>query len=153
MQVFENKIPPPLVALIFALLMWWLASISVVIEVNFVFRTIGSVLFMLVGLGCCIAGVVSFRQAKTTVNPLKPEAASQLVNVGIYTLSRNPMYLGFAFFLLAFSVFLASPLAVFGVVGFVLFMNRFQIKPEERALEKIFGPAFADYRSRVRRWL
>jgi protein-S-isoprenylcysteine O-methyltransferase Ste14 len=36
---------------------------------------------------------------------------------------------------------------------FVTYLNRFQIRPEERALETIFGEAFIDYRRRVRRWL
>jgi len=36
---------------------------------------------------------------------------------------------------------------------FVLYMNRFQIGPEERALESLFGSEFAVYRTKVRRWL
>jgi protein-S-isoprenylcysteine O-methyltransferase Ste14 len=153
LHALEKKIPPPLVMLLFALLMGWLASNSVTMELNIIARMICSVVLLAVGLVCCIAGIVSFRQAKTTVNPLKPELATELVSSGIYTISRNPMYLGFALFLLSFAVYLASPLAIMAVVGFVLYMNRFQIKPEERALEKIFGVAFTDYQARVRRWL
>ena len=37
--------------------------------------------------------------------------------------------------------------------AFVLYMNRFQISPEERALATLFGEEFIAYRSRVRRWL
>ncbi|MCW8871031.1 MAG: isoprenylcysteine carboxylmethyltransferase family protein [Xanthomonadales bacterium] len=36
---------------------------------------------------------------------------------------------------------------------FVPYMNRFQIRPEERALEQVFGEAFVEYCKRVRRWL
>ncbi|WP_367302116.1 methyltransferase family protein, partial [Vibrio parahaemolyticus] len=32
-------------------------------------------------------------------------------------------------------------------------MNRFQIKPEERVLERLFGEEYVDYKNHVRRWL
>ena len=63
------------------------------------------------------------------------------------------MYLGFATVLVAWSLALASPLAMLGVAAFVLYMNRFQISPEGRALATLFGEEFIAYRSRVRRWL
>ncbi|WP_420538477.1 methyltransferase family protein [Marinobacter subterrani] len=68
-------------------------------------------------------------------------------------LPRNPMYVGFGVWLLAWGVFLASVWALVGVVFFVLYMNRFQIEPEERALRESFGDAFRAYERRVRRWL
>ena len=39
------------------------------------------------------------------------------------------------------------------LLAFVLYMNRFQITPEEQALERLFGAQFTEYRRRVRRWL
>lgn len=53
--------------------------------------------FALVTAGAFIAtaGVIAFRQAKTTANPMNPDASSSLVINGIYRLTRNPMYLGF----------------------------------------------------------
>ncbi|MDR6576679.1 protein-S-isoprenylcysteine O-methyltransferase Ste14 [Pseudomonas extremaustralis] len=84
---------------------------------------------------------------------MQPQQASALVEAGIYRYSRNPMYLGFAIILAAWALVLASPLTLLGVVAFVLYMNRFQITPEEWALEALFGESFARYRARVRRWL
>ena len=40
-----------------------------------------------------------------------------------------------------------------GIVIYVLYINRFQIAPEERALTALFGKAFDHYKSRTRRWL
>ncbi|HEX5952685.1 MAG TPA: isoprenylcysteine carboxylmethyltransferase family protein, partial [Rhodanobacteraceae bacterium] len=40
-----------------------------------------------------------------------------------------------------------------GPLLFVLYITRFQIVPEERTLAARFGPAYAAYRQRVRRWL
>ena len=63
------------------------------------------------------------------------------------------MYLGFVLGLAAWALFLGNPVAALIVPAFVLYMNRFQIEPEERALEARFGAAYAAYRRAVRRWL
>ena len=99
-----------------------------------------------------VSGVFAFRRAGTTVDPTRPQAASSLVNTGIYRFSRNPMYLGMLLGLLGWAAWLTSLLAAFLVVGFVGYMNRFQIAPEERTLAAKFGAEFSAYKSRVRRW-
>ncbi|MCO8164891.1 isoprenylcysteine carboxylmethyltransferase family protein [Pseudomonas sp. 21LCFQ010] len=150
----DNRIPPPLVATLFGLLAW-LASrylpgtLSLAVE----WRIGVALVVALVGVAICLAGVFSFRCARTTVNPLKPETASALVSSGVYRYTRNPMYLGFATVLLAWSIFLAWPPALLGVPGFVIYMTLFQIGPEERALSRLFGTEFTQYCNRVRRWL
>jgi protein-S-isoprenylcysteine O-methyltransferase Ste14 len=98
-------------------------------------------------------GAASFRRARTTVNPLKPESASSLVASGVYRVSRNPMYVGLCLVLLGWAVMLSNVLAYAIVPVFVLYMNRFQIGPEEAALERVFGADYVAYRARVRRWL
>jgi len=153
MSVLENKIPPPIVVLICSLSMWLISLISPLIETGFFVRVILSLAIFTVGSFFCIAGVVSFRKAKTTVNPLKPETASSLVSSGVYRISRNPMYVGLSLFLVSLSTYLSSPLSIIGVVAFIFYMNRFQIEPEERALKEIFGTDFLNYMSQVRRWL
>lgn len=107
----------------------------------------------LAGAVIAVLGVISFRRARTTVNPLQPESASTLVVTGIYRMTRNPMYLGLLLGLLGWSVLLRNSATLAFPALFVVYMNRFQILPEERALSARFGSAFAAYRSRVRRWL
>jgi protein-S-isoprenylcysteine O-methyltransferase Ste14 len=149
MDWLEHRIPPPLVAIITAVLMW-LAVRPIAPLGN---RLWLALLVVLAGVAVCLAGVASFRRARTTVNPLKPESASSLVVAGIYRHTRNPMYLGFAIILLGWCVFLGSALAVIGVAAFVLFIGRFQIRPEERALRELFGAEFDAFCGRVRRWV
>lgn len=150
----DNRIPPPLVATLFGLLAWFAARhLPGTLEVTVEWRIGLALVVLLVGVAVCLAGVLSFRQARTTVNPLKPETASALVTGGIYTYTRNPMYLGFATALIAWSIFLAWPPALLSVLGFVIYMNLFQIGPEERALASRFGRAFRQYCKQVRRWL
>ncbi|KXO12703.1 putative protein-S-isoprenylcysteine methyltransferase [Moritella sp. JT01] len=153
MSILENKIPPPVITLSFAVLMWGVSLIVPSLTFSLTLRLPLSLLIVALGSFFCVAGVVSFKKAATTVNPLKPETASSLVSSGIYRISRNPMYVGFALFLLSWGVYLSSPWTVLGIVGFVFYMNKYQIIPEERALTTIFGAEFTLYLSQVRRWL
>jgi protein-S-isoprenylcysteine O-methyltransferase Ste14 len=100
-----------------------------------------------------VAGVLEFRRARTTVNPTTPQAATSMVRSGIYRHTRNPMYLGMLLVLAGWAVWLASLAAVAVLPVFVLYLNRLQIEPEERALASRFGADFEEYRRSVRRWL
>jgi protein-S-isoprenylcysteine O-methyltransferase Ste14 len=106
-----------------------------------------------IGVAVAIGGVISFRRAETTVNPLKPETSAALVSTGVYSFTRNPMYLGMVLVLFAWAVYLSSIWSLLGPVLFTLYITRFQIIPEERALDRLFGAPFAAYKKRVRRWL
>jgi protein-S-isoprenylcysteine O-methyltransferase Ste14 len=68
-----------------------------------------------------LAGVLEFRRARTTINPLRPENASALVTSGIFGWTRNPMYLGFAIVLFGWAVYLANPLALVGPAVFAAY--------------------------------
>lgn len=153
MQALEAKVPPPLVAALFGLAMWLLSLLGLGVELATWLRVMLSLLALILGGLLALAGVTAFRRARTTTNPLQPAAATALVTTGVYRVTRNPMYLGFAFFLLALAVWLAFPWSLLGVAGFVLYMDRYQVIPEERALATVFGAEFERYRRRVRRWL
>jgi protein-S-isoprenylcysteine O-methyltransferase Ste14 len=153
MHVLKLKIPPPLVALVAALAMWFAARAAPSCTFMLPAQRILAACVAVVGVATSIIGVASFRRAGTTVNPMRPEKASSLVISGIYKLTRNPMYLGLLLVLLAWAVFLSNAVAFIALPAFVLYMNRFQIGPEETALASVFGQEFAAYKSRVRRWL
>jgi len=133
--------------------MWGLAGHTPALSLACAVRVSTATLFLVVGLGVMLAAVISFRVAKTTVNPLKPDAATALVTSGIFRYTRNPMYLGMLMVLVAWSAFLASPAALAGPLAFHAYISRFQIRPEETALSNVFGKKFLDYSCRVRRWL
>jgi protein-S-isoprenylcysteine O-methyltransferase Ste14 len=82
-----------------------------------------------------------------------PQQSSSLVATGIYRFSRNPMYPGFLLALLGWSVYLANWIAALLLPVFVVYMNRFQIQPEGRALLQKFGAQFSEYAAAVRRSL
>ncbi len=153
MDTLEARIPPPLVGLVSGAVAWLASVATGPTTIAFTVRLAGALALVLLGLGIAGAGVRAVRRAQTTLNPLKPETASALVTSGIYSHTRNPMYLGMATWLLAWSAWLGTPVGLIGAPLFVLYMNRFQIRPEERALGKLFGDGFTAYRARVRRWL
>lgn len=105
------------------------------------------------GLLSGIAGVVSFKLAHTTLNPVNINKASSLVCSGIFRISRNPMYLGMLLIILGLVARLEHPVGLFLAISFVWYMNRFQIVPEESALTNIFGQSYVNYLRQVRRWL
>ena len=153
MASLELKVPPPAVALLFGVLMWLASSLVAPVEVPSAFRVGVAVVLASVGLVVGLAGIVSFWRARTTINPTKPSATSSLVTSGVFRFTRNPMYLSLLLYLLAWAAYLSNWLAFLFLPVFVLYINEFQIKPEERALLSLFGPEYASYKGRVRRWL
>lgn len=153
MRSLELLVPPPAVAAVVALAMWGISLVAPPLHLTTAVRLVACTAVALAGLAFSVAGLVSFRRARTTVNPTKPEAASSLVSSGIYRVTRNPMYVGLALVLFAWAVFLASPWALLGLPAFMFYIGRYQIAPEERALSKLFGSEYTNYRAKVRRWL
>lgn len=151
MRWLECRIPPPLVGLTCAALMaaltWWRGGWPPPPAVSWP-------LWLLAGLAVLLDGsaVLAFVRRHTTVNPLTPQRSSVLVVSGFYRLSRNPMYLGMLCLLLAWAWWLQQWPALLGPLLFVLWLNRFQIAPEEHALLALFGEDYAAYCRRVRRW-
>jgi len=149
----ELKIPPVAVVAVFAALMavvsWQLPGLSW----PFPGRSIMSVTLLLLGGTVSLAGVISFRKHRTTVNPMMPMEASTFVSTGVYRITRNPMYAGFVLGLISWAIFLSNFGAISLVFVCILYLTQFQIKPEERALLKLFGMPFANYMASVRRWI
>ena len=153
MRALELKIPPPVVALLVAGAMWGGSLVLPASTAPTTFHALAALALTLAGGVVALSGVILFRRARTTVNPMKPEKTVSLVTGGIYRLTRNPMYLGLLLVLIAFTVYLSSVWLLVGPVIFVLYMNRFQVAPEERVLSRMFGESYTTYQSRVRRWL
>jgi len=153
MRALELKIPPGVVVILTAMLMWLVSRAGPALGLALPARRAVALGLVVTGAVICGLGVVSFLRARTTVNPLKPQTARSLVVSGIYRRTRNPMYLGFLLGLTGWAIYLANALAFLFLPVFVLYLNRFQIVPEERALASVFGEEFAAYQSRVRRWL
>lgn len=144
----ELRVPPLLVTLLAAAVILALADAPR----GGVALLVGAVLAA-AGVAVAVAGVITFRRARTTVDPLHPDRSASLVTQGVYRISRNPMYVGFVALLLGLAVALSSITGATIALAAALYLDRFQIRPEERILQRRFGAAFDRYRASVRRWL
>jgi len=153
LSALELKIPPVALTALFAALMWALAQATPGFSLALPWRVAALAALAVIGSTIGLAGVWSFRRARTTVNPLNPERSTALVIGGVYRYSRNPMYLALFLLLLGWGLYLVNAIALLVALAFVPYMNRFQIGPEERVLRQAYGRKFSAYCQKVRRWL
>ncbi len=147
------RVPPPVIGLLTALGVWGAATLAPQWSITLPGREVVAGLLALLGVGVEALCLIAFIRARTTITPLRPDRASALVTSGLYAVSRNPMYLGMACLISAWSVWLGHPAGLIGLAVFVGLITRFQIAPEEAALRANFGAEFDAYAARVRRWI
>lgn len=149
----ELKVPPAFQVLFFGFLMWLIKKLTQHTHFDFEYQKELSWIVFSIGILLGLISIYSFRKARTSVDPLHPAKASNLVVRGLYKYTRNPMYLALLFVLLAFLIRLGSLYNFLVIALYILFITEFQIKPEETALTKLFGDQYLDYKSKVRRWI
>jgi len=149
----ELKIPPDVVALVVAVLMWLASAVTPDLSFPPLVRILVAGVPAVAGAGLIIDARVMLGRAGTTWQPGTPGRTATLVTGGVYRFSRNPMYLGMLLILVGWAAALMSPVALGVSVVFVPYMDRFQIRPEERVLSALLGQSYRDYLSEVRRWL
>jgi protein-S-isoprenylcysteine O-methyltransferase Ste14 len=153
MQALELRIPPLVLVLLGGVAMWLLRDAAPATQFSFAGQALAAITLAGAGLSFCVAGVLSFRAASTTTNPMTPGQTSSLVTRGVYRISRNPMYVGFVFLLSGWGVYLGNALAILVLGAFIGYLTRFQIVPEERTLRGMFGGSYDTYCREVRRWI
>jgi protein-S-isoprenylcysteine O-methyltransferase Ste14 len=147
------KIPPPVMAVSIVLLTWATSRILPPLWPPADWATYLALILAALGTIIDMSAKRLFLRARTTVNPLVPEAATSMVRAGVYRWSRNPMYVGRALQLLAIAIYLASWVGLIGVAFFVVYLDRFQIRAEERALAARFPDEYLAYKAATRRWV
>lgn len=149
----DTRIPPPLVLLIAGGGAWLLGRWVPVAPWTGTPVTVVAVLLALAGLALMAWALIGFIRHRTSVHPMHPERARHLLTDGAYAISRNPIYLADALLLTAWIVWLGQPIGLLMLPLFVLYLQQFQIQPEERVLQQRFGDHYSRYRQTTRRWL
>ncbi|MDV7104309.1 isoprenylcysteine carboxylmethyltransferase family protein [Vibrio sp. TH_r3] len=153
MRALELKVPPVVVFLLCLFVMYWINTISTAWHVYLPMPYIvGAVCFCASGY-FGLSGIMEFSKAKTSVHPVNINKTTTVVNSGVYKISRNPMYFGLLLLLFAFAYVQQNMLSFLVCAAFVLYMNRFQIRVEEKHLQQKFGADYLDYKQKVRRWI
>jgi protein-S-isoprenylcysteine O-methyltransferase Ste14 len=108
-------------------------------------------LFILVGIAFELTADRLFRQAGTTVTPY--DESQVLVTRGVFQITRNPMYAGFALLLVGVATLFGTLTPFLVVPVFIILIEQRFIKTEEKMLENTFGAAYLNYKEKVRRWI
>jgi len=149
--MIQNKIPPPIVTLFFGLCIYF--SRDYFLSYEYKLLDILSYIFYFSGFFVLVLAVSLFKKQNTTVNPIKIENASSLVTSGVFEYSRNPMYLGMALILLGLALMFNMIGGILFTLLFTIYITKFQIRPEEEVMERLFREDFLRYKQNVRMWL
>ncbi|MFV2032185.1 MAG: isoprenylcysteine carboxylmethyltransferase family protein [Gammaproteobacteria bacterium] len=145
------KFPPPLITLVVILVAYGLHILSpLTITRSPVVGLFGYAL-VAISLLIVIIGVWSFSRAKTSIEPWKPDSA--IIQHGIFSCSRNPIYLAFCVATIGAGLVVNSWWVVLSVVPLAMILYYFVIRREEAYLRKKFGEEYLAYQNKVRRWL
>ncbi len=109
------------------------------------------VLFVMVGLVVMLPALVKFFKTKNTLIPNKP--ATSLQTSGIYSITRNPMYLGLLNIYIGIAFLKGNWWTLMLVPFVILIVTYLVILKEESYLGRAFGDGYVEYRKKVRRWI
>ena len=147
----KTKIPPPLIALTFGFLINYTKNIFPKIKIRN--EIIFGSFMIIIGLVIILSAIILFKKYQTTITPLNPFNATKLITEGIYKFSRNHMYLGLLMVLIGISIILNPIGGILLIPLFILYLNLFQIIPEENAMVDLFKDEFSEYQKNVRKWI
>ncbi|KLN59592.1 hypothetical protein WH96_17150 [Kiloniella spongiae] len=146
-----QKLLPPLFFLICVVMMVLLNTYYPIIRFLEYPWTLIGLLDLVGGLSITLIAGVQFIRAKTNLKTFnKPD---EFVISGLFKLSRNPMYLGFAISAFGVGLYLGalSPFLICAL--FIVVVDRWYIAYEEGVMALTFGQAYVEYKARVRRWI
>ena len=146
----KTLIPPPIVTIVFLFVIFFTKDIF---RFSIELPTLLGYITIVAGLIIIFVAAKQFKAANTTINPTKPETASVLVSNGVFSYSRNPMYLGMLIIIIGFSIIHNLIAIIVFMPLWMLYMINFQIIPEEEAMKILFKEEFLNYSKKTRRWI
>ena len=101
-----------------------------------------------------ITMTIAIRQFSAAgTNVPAPLPAKTLVTDGIYSRTRNPIYVSMILIYSGIAIAAASTWSFVLLVPVLMIIRYGVIAREERYLDRKFGPPYIEYRRRVRRWV
>lgn len=146
-------IPPPLLYVLVFLAAVFLQKKFYINDAIFnlkLTKTAG-VLFLIAAIYFSVTSLTNFFKSRNTVVLIKP--ATSLQTNGIYSISRNPMYVSLTLMYLGITCFVGNWWNIILLPVLVFIVQAYVIKKEEKYLERAFGVQYLEYKKRVRRWL
>lgn len=146
-------IPPPL---IYAAIFFLAILMQKIIPINNSFfesqnAAIAGIVLIAIALLFLLPALIRFVQSKNTVVTIKP--ANSLQTKGIYSLTRNPMYLGLLILYTGIAMLDGNWWTLIFIPVIIIIVQFYVIKGEENYLQRAFGEEYIAYRKKVRRWI
>jgi protein-S-isoprenylcysteine O-methyltransferase Ste14 len=146
--------PPPLIFLSGLLLggiVQWYYPFYIFSAEYLIYSIIAGILLAVSGFGIILTAHLKMKKAQTNIEPWKP--TNSIISDGIYSYSRNPIYVAMALIYTG-TAFLFNSVWFLPLLVLVLLIVHFcVILREEKYLERKFGDEYLNYKNRVRRWL
>jgi len=159
-QISENKqssdnagviaFPPALYAITLLIGL----GLNFLFPVSFLPQPVSLLLAVLAMIGAGWFSTSAFRamkRAETAVDPAKPTTA--IVSDGVFSLSRNPLYLSLTLLYIAISLLFSALWALLLLLPLLALVQIGVIQREEIYLERKFGDEYLRYKTEVRRWI
>jgi protein-S-isoprenylcysteine O-methyltransferase Ste14 len=146
-------VPPPLIYVVFFIVSFLMQNLlpfnNFALHLT-VTRVIGALLIVLYLL-FFISALRRFILSKNTLVTIKP--ATSLETSGIYSVTRNPMYLSLVFLYSGLAVFFGNWWTLILLPLLVMVVQLYVIRKEEQYLQQAFGNYYDEYKRKVRRWI
>ena len=146
-----QKLIPPFLLVIFALIM---TLIHFIVPYKIVFFSpfnyVG-ILFIILGLTIARKINSNFSKVDTEIHTFKKPR--KLLTNGLFRYSRNPIYVGFILILIGLNILLGSVTSFLVVLVFIFVTNYWYIRIEEKNMQEQFGQEYTNYKKKVRRWI
>lgn len=147
-------VPPPLFYVAVFFLAIWLQSIIPIDKSIFGtiwIRIIGTTVIAIAVVVLLFRSLLQFFRSGNTVITALP--ANSLQTTGIYSFTRNPMYLGLMLVYSGIACFLGNWWNFILLPILAMIVQEYIIRREERYLARKFGQEFLDYKKKVPRWI
>ncbi|QJF50817.1 methyltransferase family protein [Roseobacter ponti] len=143
---------PPLWLACFAVVAWWQAQV-LSLGLTLAHPVTSLIAGLLIGAGMVLTllAAMEFRRARTTIIPHREPA--QLITSGIFSKTRNPIYLADVLILAGLCLWFDAVLSLVLVPVLAVILERRFIVPEENRLRRLFRADFARYAEKTGRWV
>jgi len=161
LKMMENKkdnpgvyVPPPLFYVATFLAAVFIQKQLVPLDKEFFYTTtskVVGVIIIVAGFFFNFPALRQFFKTKNSLVTIKP--ANSLQMTGIYSVTRNPMYISLLLFYTGLAFIIGNWWNFILLSLLFLVIQEYVIKREEKYLERRFGQEYLNYKSKVRRWL
>jgi len=147
-QIFEVVFGLPF---ILAIALQWFVPISLSRGFIALARIPAGAILIVVGISLVVLARREFARYGQPTDPGHP--TSKIVSTGVFSFSRNPLYLGGVFFLAGVSFLFDLPWVLILLIPSLIACQSILIAPEEAYLAAKFGEHYRAYTATVQRWI